>query len=49
MRNFLQKINLFRMIAQFLAKLGLYWYENDQEFRAKKSFPAKPRNCCAEN
>ena len=33
--------------AQFREKLVSYLYENDAEFRAKKSFRPKPRNCCA--
>ena len=37
MRNFVhKKIYLFRMNAQFRAKLVSYWYKNDAEFRAKK-------------
>ena len=47
MRNFVQKNYLFRMNAQFRAKLVSYWYENYAKFCAKKSFRAKPRNCCA--
>ena len=47
MRNFVQKKKyLFRINAQFRAKLVSYWYENYAKFRAKKSFRAKPRNCC---
>ena len=46
MQNFVQKNYLFQMNAQFLAKLVSYWYTNDAEFRAKKSFRAKPWNCC---
>ena len=42
-----QKVYLFRKDAQFREKLVSYWYENDAEFHAKKSFCAKPRNCCA--
>ena len=47
MRNFVKKNYLFRMNAQFRAKLFSYWYENDANFRAKKSFRAKTRNCYA--
>ena len=45
--KFRAKKYLFRMNAQFRAKLVSYWKENDAEFRPKKSFRAKPRNCCA--
>ena len=41
-----KKKYLFRINAQFRAKLVSYWYENYAKFRAKKSFRAKPRNCC---
>ena len=37
---------LFRINEQFRAKRVSYWYENDAEFRAKKSFREKPPNCC---
>ncbi len=43
MRNFVQKNNLFRMNAQFCAKLVSYCYENDAEFRAKKVISSKTR------
>ena len=46
-RNFVQKKIFISNEFTISCKPVSYWFENNAKFRAKKSFCAKTRNCCA--